>query len=208
MSIRYIQSLLGERERTLLMTRQHWFTLVRAIFLEGLLILVIVVAVSLLLGFFPEMRPFGAYAYLLVLLPLISLVIDSLVWANRLYVVTSRRVMQVSGIFSKTVTDSSLEKVNDIKLEQSALGRLFDYGDIEVLTASERGVDEFERVGQPIKFKTAMLNAKEALQGGEERRYRADDIPTMIANLDQLRQQGILSEAEFQEKKNELLARL
>ena len=36
----------------------------------------------------------------------------------------------------------------------------------------------------------------------------AEDIPAMIAKLDELRKKGILSEAEFQEKKSDLLAKM
>ena len=38
-------------------------------------------------------------------------------------------------------------KVNDVKMEQSFLGRLLGYGDIEILTASELGVNLFRRIG-------------------------------------------------------------
>ena len=37
--------------------------------------------------------------------------------------------------------DSSLEKINDAVLEQSFFGRMLGYGDLDVLTASEIGVD-------------------------------------------------------------------
>ncbi|NIW43142.1 MAG: hypothetical protein GWN27_22130, partial [candidate division Zixibacteria bacterium] len=50
-----------------------------------------------------------------------------------------------------------------MKMEISALGRLFNYGDIEILTASEFGVNIFRRIEEPINFKTAILNAKEDL---------------------------------------------
>src|SRR3970040_80145 len=65
-----------------------------------------------------------------------------LIWWNRQYVITSRRVIQVSGTFNKRVTDSSLEKVNDVKMVQSFFGRLFDFGDLELLTASEAVIDK------------------------------------------------------------------
>lgn len=86
---------------------------------------------------------------------------------------------------------------------QSFLGRLFDYGNIQVLTASELGVDQFRRIADPVKFKTATLNAKERL-GFEETGVRVqaeEDIPSLIARLDDLRKEGILSEAESQQKK-------
>jgi uncharacterized membrane protein YdbT with pleckstrin-like domain len=121
-------------------------------------------------------------------------------------------VIQISGVFRKDVVDSSLEKVNDVKMSQSFFGRLFDYGDVEILTASEIGVNLFKRIGDPVKFKTAMLNAKEQLGFDDEvravERHAAADIPTLIAELDELRKKGIISEEEFQRKKTQLLEKI
>ena len=105
-------------------------------------------------------------AYLLLILPLLGLLRNVLIWTSRQYVVTDWRVIQISGVFNKDVSDSSLEKVNDVKLDQSFLGRLFDYGDLEILTASELGANQFTHVGQPVRLKTAMMNAKEELAHG------------------------------------------
>jgi len=71
------------------------------------------------------------------------------------------------GVFNKQVVDSLLEKVNDVKTEQSFLGRIFGYGDIEILTASEQGANRVRMIARPLEFKVAMLDAKEAL--GDER---------------------------------------
>lgn len=202
----YLHSMLGENERVLLVTRQHWFVLTSAILLEIIVTLVVLVAISVATVNFPP----AAFAYLLVLLPLASMLHDILVWYNRDYIVTNRRVIQINGVFNKNVVDSSLEKVNDVMMKQSFFGRVFDYGDVEILTASELGVNLFKRIGDPVKFKTAMLNAKENLtldeMGG--RAQRSDDIPTLIARLDDLRKKGIVTEAEFEQKKRELLAKM
>jgi uncharacterized membrane protein YdbT with pleckstrin-like domain len=129
-------------------------------------------------------------------------------WMNRQFIITNRRVIQISGILNKNVTDSSLGKVTDVKMEQSALGRLFDYGDIEILTASELGANLFSRIEEPINFKTAMLNAKERIEQGEEAFKPDEGIPGLIASLDQLHQMGILSDEEFSKKKADLLERI
>jgi GTP-binding protein LepA len=71
--------------------------------------------------------------------------------------VTNRRVIQVSGVLGKNVMDSSLEKVNDVKMSQSFLGRMFGYGDIQILTASELGVDLYHQINDPVGFKTASM---------------------------------------------------
>ena len=204
----YLEEMLGENEQILLRARKHWSILFGNIVLEIVLIIALVVLSLTLLPLvaFPVV-PLG---FILVLVPLIGLTRDFLIWYNRQYIVTNRRVIQTSGVFSKDVVDSSLEKVNDVKLSQSFWGRLFDYGDIEILTASEVGANVFRSIGAPIKFKTAMLNAKEKL-GFEDTGFRPqleEDIPTLIAKLDGLRKQGVISEAEFQKKKAELLAKM
>ncbi len=204
----YLQELLGKNESILLITRQHWFVLFSSIVLEILLIVIILGAV----GGLTFMYPMAIAGIVLVLVPLAGMLRDITIWYNREYVVTNRRVIQISGVFRKDVVDSSLEKVNDVKMSQSFFGRLFDYGDVEILTASEIGVNLFKRIGDPVKFKTAMLNAKEQLGFENEavaaERRTTNDIPTLIAELDELRKKGILSEEEFQKKKTQLLQKM
>jgi len=202
----YIQGMLGQNERILLVTRQHWFVLFSAILAEIVITLLLIAGVSVATFYYPP----AAFGFVLVLVPLISMLRDILTWYNREYIVSNRRVIQISGMFSKNVVDSSLEKVNDVKMSQSFFGRMFDYGDVEIMTASEIGVNLFKRIGDPVKFKTAMLNAKEKLgfdeMGGKSQ--PAEDIPSLIAKLDDLRKKGIVSEEEFQKKKAELLAKM
>jgi hypothetical protein len=90
------------------------------------------------------------------------------------------------------------------------LGRFFGYGDIEILTASELGVNLFHQIAEPVEFKTAMLNAKEKLGFDEmgTRPHDEEDIPSLIEKLDGLRKLGIVTEEEFQKKKKELLAKM
>lgn len=205
----YLESLLGKQEKIILVARQHWFILFSAIFLELAIILVLLAVVVSLAIYAPQFALIiVAVGFAAFLLPVGTMTRDILNWSNRQFIVTNRRVMQIAGFFNKNVTDSSLEKVNDVKMVQSALGRIFDYGDIEILTASELGVNIFRRIEDPIHFKTAMLNAKENLSYGDHAPDEYEDIPALIAQLDQLRQQGILSEEEFRTKKAELLARL
>jgi uncharacterized membrane protein YdbT with pleckstrin-like domain len=171
-------------------------------------LIVFAVAVTAAIFFTPYALVIVAVGFVLILIPIASMTHDVLNWTHRQYIVTNRRVMQISGILNKNITDSSLEKVNDVKMEQSALGRMFDYGDIEILTASELGANLFKRIENPIKFKTAMLNAKVQLERGEEDVQPASNIPALINQLDQLRRQGVLSEEEFQHKKAQLLSKL
>ena len=205
----YVESLLGEREKIILIAHQHWFILVRAIVFEIIIILILIALTITTGAYLSEFALLiGAVGTILLLLPLSTMMRDILDWTNRQFIVTNRRVVQISGILNKNVTDSSLVKVTDVKLEQSAFGRLFNYGDIEILTASEFGVNLFRRIEEPIIFKIAMLNAKERLEQGDGAVQPTEDILEIIASLDRLRDLGILSEEEFKKKKAELLARL
>ena len=205
----YVEEMLAQNERILLRARKHWSVLFGNVVLEIVLTIALIV-ISILLA--PLVAfPIVPLGFVLALVPLVGMVRDVLLWYNRQYIVTNRRVIQTSGVFSKDVVDSSLEKVNDVKLSQSFWGRMFDYGDIEILTASEVGANVFRSIGDPIRFKTAMLNAKERLEFGGEvgsATTAMADIPSLIARLDDLRQKGIISEAEFQSKKAELLAKM
>jgi uncharacterized membrane protein YdbT with pleckstrin-like domain len=212
----YLHQLLGENERILFSARKHWFLLVSAIAAELLILAVIfsaAIALVIWLSESPWLWLVPIIAFLLMLAPIVTMVRDILQWTHHQYIVTNWRVIQIGGVINKNITDSSLEKVNDVKMTQSVLGRTFNYGDIEILTASELGVNLFQRIEDPVNFKKAMLNAKEALESGRRHAGMPDqppalDIPGMIAQLDQLRKQGIISEQEFQQKKAELLARL
>jgi hypothetical protein len=162
MADRYLINLLGENEHILFVTRQHGLVLFGEI-LSEIVIAAILGSLVTLTWMYLLPDPLVPLGYLLLLVPAISLLRDLLVWKNRQYVVTNWRVIQIAGVFNKEVSDSSLEKVNDVKLEQSFLGRLLGYGTIEILTASELGVSKFNKIGSPIRLKTAMLNAKESL---------------------------------------------
>jgi uncharacterized membrane protein YdbT with pleckstrin-like domain len=213
MSDAYLSNLLGEREKILLVTHQHWFQLFRSILAEIILMILTIIAVILVYIFWVP-TSLTMLGFLLLLIPILSILRDVMVWNNHKYVVTSRRVIQVFGVFNKNVTDSSLEKVNDVKMDQSVLGRIFNFGDIEILTASELGINRFTFIGDPVRFKTAMLNAKFELDQQEAHPYAAPtpdkimDVPRLIEQLDDLRKRGALSEAEFQEKRARLLARI
>jgi uncharacterized membrane protein YdbT with pleckstrin-like domain len=210
MASRYLLNLLGENEQILFVTRQHWLVLFGEILSELVLAVVLGILITLIWMFWlPD--PLVPLGYLVLLLPFVSLLRDYLIWSNRQFIVTNWRVIQTTGVFNKEVSDSSLEKVNDVRLEQSFWGRVLNYGNIEILTASELGVSKFHKVGRPIRLKTAMLNAKEDLSQGitdNRRRSSEGELVDLIAQLDSLRKHGVLSEDEFQQKKDDLLARL
>lgn len=210
----YLESLMAENEKVVFVTRRHWTTLVPGIVLHALL----AVAICALAWFVTNTEGrLGLLILVLLLYPGVWILLRLLRWTNEMYLVTNRRVMEVRGIFAKYAADSALEKVNDVALYQSLMGRLYNYGDVEIVTGSDIGVNRFSRISRPVKFKTEMLNQKAHLSvhTEEEENGMAPHIMPVGANaaklledLGRLRTAGVLSEEEFQAKKRNLLAKM
>lgn len=192
---------------------------------------VAILAFALLMMIVPSFKLTGWLAIVVAIVPAVELIRILLDWLNERYIITNRRVMEVRGTINKNMRDSALEKVNDVDLRQSIVGRVLGYGTVQIITGSDIGVNEFHRISNPMRFKREMLNAKEnyhiagpgvddksalsraaSATGEPAKAGDADaskgDIPDLIAELAELRQQGIISDEEFQAKKTELLARL
>lgn len=163
----YLRKVLGHDEHVLMIVHQHWLTVVGRIFIWLLFVVAVFFAVTAAQLYIPA-QPYVSFGYLLALLAVPLIWWRLTVWKNHAYVLTNWRVIQMWGVFNKEVVDSLLEKINDVKTDQSVMGRIFGYGDIELLTASEQGVNVFKTIARPLEFKVAMLDAKEALEHGRE----------------------------------------
>ncbi len=214
----YIDSLMGRNEKIVFIDRQHWLVLASALLVD-VLVAVFIVAAAVILAGLNDKLGFLKVLIVLVVFPVVHFVVRYLNWYNEQYLVTNRRVIRIRGVINKHVSDSSLEKVNDVVLEQSIVGRILGYGTVQIITGSDIGVDIFRHIARPVHFKTEMLNQKEDLAeldsyGARARRVLAEesptsgDIPELIAELDELREKGIVTDEEFEKKKADLLGRI
>jgi hypothetical protein len=168
----YADSMLSTGERITHRVRQHWLVL-----LWGARIpIAAIIAALLLLILSSAARPTGLASSLLGALTAVLFLggLAFLAWAtlrylNTEFVLTNRRVVQVEGVVNKRATDSSLEKINDAVLSQSIFGRMFGFGDLDILTAAEAGIERFRMIIDPIGFKRAMLDAKHEYEVDMER---------------------------------------
>jgi uncharacterized membrane protein YdbT with pleckstrin-like domain len=159
----YLGKLLATGEEVLLVERQHSFVAFSLIAGALIYVIAVLVVVSLLWARFGMGHNWIVYGYVLAVLGLPHLWWRLTVWRAHQYIVTNRRVLQISGVFTKEVIDSALDKVTDVRTQQTLLGRMFNYGDVEVLTASETGKNLFRMIADPLGFKRAMLDAQQAL---------------------------------------------
>ncbi len=159
----YLRKVLSPGEQILYVVRQHGIFLFWRIFIWLVLAVGILVMTGLLSLGAAALPPVGL---VLLIIPVLIIWWQVLEWDNHGYYLTNRRVIQLTGVLNKVVVDSLLEKLNDIKTDQTLLGRMFDYGDVEILTANEVGNNVFRHIAHPLLFKTTMLEAKQKLDDG------------------------------------------
>jgi hypothetical protein len=163
----YVDSMLASNEQITRRDHQHWFVLV-ADARYGILAIVVAILLLVLRGVARTSgdldRVIGFVVLALVIGGIAYTGWQILRWMNEEYVVTTRRVLQAEGVINKRVTDSSLEKINDAILTQSIFGRIFGFGDLDILTASEAGISRLRMLREADDFKRAMLDAKHELE--------------------------------------------
>ncbi len=222
---RYADSLLSDGEHIALRSRQHWLATV----IDGRLAWATLIAAGALIVLRLQMTGDGIGEQVLgyVILAVLVVAIGMLArlywsWYAEDYIVTNRRVLKVEGILNKRSADSSLEKINDAILEQNLFGRIFGYGDLDILTAAETSVDRFRMLDQAPRFKKVMLDQKHRLEtelvrlpsppmrsaGQPARTMSTDDVTRAIGDLASLRDRGAITADEYESKKQDLLGRL
>ena len=85
-----------------------------------------------------------------------------LVLQTDVWVITDRRLIDRTGIISRTVKESPFEKIHNATYKQGILGRIFDFGDIQVQTASTEGFSKLSMVKDPRRVCKVLMEAVDA----------------------------------------------
>lgn len=157
----------------------------------------------------------GGLAFLPALAVILLILGKLVVFRSHEYVLTDRRVIQQTGIVSKRSVDSRLDKVNNVEHQQTLWGRLLGYGDVWIDTASETGTTMFRQISDPLEFKRSILGAAEAYRSWSRTPVAPVAAPppkvsgaARLRELKALLDEGLISEAEFEAKRRELLTEL
>ena len=71
-------------------------------------------------------------------------------------VVTDRRVILKEGFLSRKTIEINMDKVERVDVDQTILGRLFDYGSVTV-KGTGASYEPFKMVNSPIIFRNAIM---------------------------------------------------
>lgn len=200
---------LNEGEEIVLDQRPHWF------FLAGP---VIALVASLVLAVVVSARVEGDLqtvalvpALLLVGVSLLWVLVRYARWATTSFVITTDRLIHRHGVLSKSGREIPLERLNDVSFHQTLFQRLIRSGDLLIESAGERGQQMFSNFPHPERTQNQIHRQIELAQGRDADRAagRRELSPLeQLEKLEELRQRGVISQAEFDVKKAKLLDRL
>ncbi|MGH2445630.1 MAG: PH domain-containing protein [Candidatus Limnocylindria bacterium] len=178
----YARNLLSRGEEVVHQSRQHWFAVIARTWI-WIVVAIVALALSLWIGTNDPVLENPTLDGILTLVVVVALLgaIGYLGfvlwdWRNQEWLITTRRVMRAEGVLNKSVTDTSLEKINDARLDQSVFGRIFGFGTLDILTAAEElgggSVADFPMIADPVQFKKAMFDQKQMLENPDLARPR------------------------------------
>ncbi len=215
----YPQDVLHPNEELVLDLHPHWWYIAKS--LAGLGLSVLFGLMALALGWPDGVRVLAA---LLVVATLIWFAERYIRWISTHFVLTSDRVIYRSGVIAKRGIEIPLERINTIFFNQRIFERMLGLGDLQIESASETGSQRFEDIRKPdavqneiyMQMEANEIKGADRISGGINAAHAAaaaaaapaQSVPDQIEHLARLRDQGVLTEDEFQSKKAELLGRM
>src|SRR5215469_4635753 len=148
---RYIDEILQPGEKVLYSTNAHWmfylpsiaawlvavvlFILARATTIEGVILLCLTLS---------------------AVVALVALYWTARAWFHRWTTetdVTNMRVVHKTGFIKRRTFEMALDKVESVDVNQSIMGRLFNYGDVTIMGVGE-GKETIRTIAAPLEFRS------------------------------------------------------
>jgi uncharacterized membrane protein YdbT with pleckstrin-like domain len=215
----YPRKLLNEGEEIALDLRPHWWFFSKHI-ASGIPLFVVG-------GLILFMKSGGLRTGLLILWGIAAVVwagwlaLKYLEWNFTHFVVTDDRVIYRTGVIAKRGVEIPMERINNINFHQGIWERVIGAGDLDIESAGRDGQSHFSDVWHPDGVQQELYRQMEA--NAKKRAGWSNTAPTyapsasspapptvpeQLQQLADLRDRGVITAAEFETKKAQLLERM
>lgn len=195
--------------------RQHWKLLLIPF---GWFVLA-VIAISLVNWIMPS----GALTWIPVVLVLgagLWLIVRPIVdWLVTHYVLTTERLITRTGLIARSGIEIPLENITNVNFSQGIWERMLGAGDVVIESAGTSGTSRFKNIPRPDDFQTLLYKIRDERTTALQRRAQAPapapapaapaspavDPADQLAKLKALHEQGVITDAEYAEKRQKLL---
>ena len=146
----YLQHVLQPGEQVRRISSIHWI-----VYWPGVAVALLAVVAYL----FSETRYLSGFwrytTYALALVAVVLLIQQWFQWWVTEIAVTNRRVIYKKGLIRRQTNEMNMDKVESVKIDQSILGRMLDYGDVTILGTGE-GFETLHTVASPIELRNSI----------------------------------------------------
>jgi uncharacterized membrane protein YdbT with pleckstrin-like domain len=207
----YPRRLLNEGEDIALDLKPHWWYFSKHIVAGAVLIVLFVLVFSI-----NNEITWGLFAVIMIAWA-IWLGLRFLQWQFTHFVVTNRRVIYRTGVLAKRGVEIPLNRINNINFKQGIWERVIGAGDLEIESAGEHGLSNFEDVRHPDAVQQEIYRQMES----NDQRMRTQvvtppapaapaqaSLAEQIKQLADLRDSGHITPEEYESKKAQLLERM
>ena len=150
---RYIDDILQPDEKVLYSTNAHWI-----FFLPAIIGWIVAGALLVLSGMVPPGPAVLVCLSLAAIVAIFALYKTVTAWFHRWITetdVTNLRVVHKTGFIQRKTFEMSLDKVESVDVNQSILGRIFNYGDVAIFGVGEGG-KTINTIASPLEFRNAI----------------------------------------------------
>jgi membrane protein YdbS with pleckstrin-like domain len=172
-----------------------------------------------------------------MIIGLVAFLFEYVQWSHTYFAVSDRRIMTQYGVFSLMFADTQIDRVQNVTVVQPLMERLLGYGDVMFATSGEMGgikSDDprermraggaivWEDVPKPFEVRRIaeeiiLRSTRPAVQYVPQPYVPAPAAPAPIPSteaeerlvkLKEMREKNLISEVEYQQKRQEILGRL
>jgi len=154
----------------------------------------------------------------------VDIVFEFVQWQTTRFAVTNERVAYQSGIIRRRGVSIPLNRINNVNFDQSMIARLLNNGVVTIESAGQTGDSVFENIPDPERVRTVIFAQVEADEQRDSDRDAASlaqamrkhsesdsDVPEppsvtdRLAALEDLKEQGLIDDAEYATKRRQIL---
>jgi uncharacterized membrane protein YdbT with pleckstrin-like domain len=158
-------------ENLVLKEHPHWITIAGSLILPAVLVIAVLVADFTIFSpnnvnsiYVPHLRTFlslGVMAF-----ALLWLIVVWIAWRSVTYTLTDQRIKIETGVFGRQEKIIPIDRVQDCSTRQSLIGRILNYGRVEVDAAGAQGAEVLDHLPDPGKFRDEVFLQSEKRRGG------------------------------------------
>jgi uncharacterized membrane protein YdbT with pleckstrin-like domain len=148
--MKYIDKVLQPGEKIVFSCTLSWAVYLPSIMLWLVALLLLVAGAAL--------QPSAAWLWSSLAAAVLAAVSTVRAWFRRWTTeidVTDRRVVYKRGFIRRHTVEMNMDKVESVDVDQSLLGRVFDYGDI-VIRGTGAGIEPLRGIDSPLAFRNAV----------------------------------------------------